>query len=141
MSSGAPWNRPITRILSAGSRPSRRAASPRPSNGSSRTAPMWREGSPHPPSPPARLVFCLHPRPIRGFATLATPDNTDGDHQAKLQDTLGKIELAKRDRDSGRERASWSRRMWKPGFMSKTQADADQSRQESADYSLTKLET
>jgi multidrug resistance efflux pump len=80
-------------------------------------------------------------RPMQGAGFLLACIQPDGDYQGKLQDTLGKVELARGDRDSWLERASWSRRMWKLGFMSKTQADADQSRQESADYSLTKLET
>src|SRR5262249_2216390 len=80
-------------------------------------------------------------RPLQGAGFLLATIQPDGDYQAKLQDTLGKIELARGDRDSWLERASWSRRMWKLGFMSKTQADSDLSRQESAEYSLTKLET
>jgi multidrug resistance efflux pump len=89
----------------------------------------------------AMLSMGPHTRTIEGIAALLAHVQSDGDYQAKLQETLGNIELARGDRDSWLERASWSRRMWKLGFMSKTQADADQSRQESAEYSLTKLET
>jgi multidrug efflux pump subunit AcrA (membrane-fusion protein) len=89
----------------------------------------------------AMLSAGPYTRPIEGIASLLAHIQPDGDYQAKLQEILGNIELARGDRDSWLERASWSRRMWKLGFMSKTQADADQSRQESAEYSLTKLET
>lgn len=89
----------------------------------------------------AMLAMGSHARAIEGVMSLQAHIQPDGDYQAKLQETMGNIELARGDRDSWLERSSWSRRMWKLGFMSKTQADADQSRQESAEYSLTKLET
>jgi HlyD family secretion protein len=79
--------------------------------------------------------------PVQAVAELLAVAKTDGDYQAKLQDTLGKIKLAQSDGDGWLDRASWSRRMWKLGFMSKTQADADQSRLDSAEYSLRKSET
>jgi len=79
--------------------------------------------------------------PSQVVSELLANVKTDGDYQAKLQDTLGKIKLAQSDGDGWLERASWSRRMWKLGFMSKTQSDADQSRLDSAEYSLRKAET
>jgi multidrug efflux pump subunit AcrA (membrane-fusion protein) len=79
--------------------------------------------------------------PFQSVTPLLAVTRAEGDFQAKLEDTLGKIELAQSDRDGWVERASWSRRMWKLGFMSKTQADADQSRVDSSEYTLHKLET
>jgi len=78
---------------------------------------------------------------IQSVSPLLAITKAEGDFQAKLEDNLGKIELAQSDWDGWKERSSWSLRMWKLGFMSKTQADADQSRLESAQYSLHKLET
>jgi HlyD family secretion protein len=83
----------------------------------------------------------FHNRSLTASSLLLASTKSEGDYHAKLQDTLGKIELAQGDRDAWQERAAWSRRMWKLGFMSKTQSDGDQSRLESADYSLRKLET
>jgi HlyD family secretion protein len=78
---------------------------------------------------------------IQSVSSLLAITKAEGDFQAKLEDNLGKIDLAQSDRDGWLERASWSRRMWKLGFMSKTQADADQSRLDSSEYSLNKLAT
>src|SRR6516165_9962400 len=101
----------------------------------------WQDGPEAIAGAVSTLAGGFHTRPMQSIALLLAFIQPDGDYQGKLQDTLGKIELARGDRDSWLERASWSRRMWKLGFMSKTQADSDLSRQESAEYSLTKLET
>jgi multidrug efflux pump subunit AcrA (membrane-fusion protein) len=101
----------------------------------------WQDGPEAIAGAISTLAGGFHTRPIQSVALLLAFIQPDGDYQGKLQDTLGKIELARGDRDSWMERSDWSRRMWKLGYMSKTQADADQSRKESADYSLTKLET
>jgi len=87
------------------------------------------------------LSGCLATSPFQSVSPLLAITKAEGDFQAKLEDNLGKIDLAQSDRDGWQERASWSRRMWKLGFMSKTQSDADQSRLDSAEYSLHKLET
>jgi multidrug efflux pump subunit AcrA (membrane-fusion protein) len=79
--------------------------------------------------------------PRLALSELLASTKSDCDYQADLQDALGKIKLAQSDGDGWLERAAWSRRMWKLGFMSKTQSDADQSRLDSAEYSLRKVET
>jgi multidrug efflux pump subunit AcrA (membrane-fusion protein) len=79
--------------------------------------------------------------PAQAVFELFASNKVDCDYQADLQDALGKIKLAQSDGDGWLERAAWSRRMWKLGFMSKTQADSDQSRLDSAEYSLRKVET
>ena len=63
------------------------------------------------------------------------------EYQQSLEDVLGRIDLAIGDRDAWQERASWSRRMYGLGYVSKTQADSDQSKLDSADYALKKVST
>jgi multidrug efflux pump subunit AcrA (membrane-fusion protein) len=79
--------------------------------------------------------------PALAMSSLLAATSSDGDYQAALQDMLGKIEMAVGDKEGWLDRSSWSRRMYKLGFMSKAQTDSDQSRTDAADYALNKLQT
>lgn len=55
-------------------------------------------------------------------------------------DIEGRIETARSDREMWLDRASWSQRMVKKGFLSRSQAEADRSRLDSADFNLRKVQ-
>jgi hypothetical protein len=65
----------------------------------------------------------------------------EGDYPQALADVEGRIETAKSDHESWKDRAAWSGRMVKKGLMSKVQADADKDRVEGARIALQKVET
>ena len=64
----------------------------------------------------------------------------EGDFVQSLKDVEGRTEIAKSDLESWKDRAGWSRRMWKKGLGSKVQADADESRVDGARINLQKVE-
>lgn len=55
-------------------------------------------------------------------------------------DIEGRIETARSDKEMWLDRASWSQRMAKKGFLSRSQAEADRSRLDSADFNLRKVQ-
>ena len=79
--------------------------------------------------------------PFGTLAPLLAVTKLECDYLAALEDVLGKIDMAIGDRDAWQERASWSKRMYRLGYVSKTQADSDQSKLDSAEYALKKLLT
>jgi HlyD family secretion protein len=64
----------------------------------------------------------------------------EGDYPQAEKDVLGRIQTAKSDLESWKDRAAWSARMVKKGLMSKVQAEADQSKLEAAQIALQKVE-
>lgn len=78
---------------------------------------------------------------VSAFAPLFLSNNADSEYQQALQDVMGRIELAESDRDQWQDRAAWSRRMNSLGLLSKTQADSDQSKLDSAEFALKKVST
>jgi multidrug efflux pump subunit AcrA (membrane-fusion protein) len=63
----------------------------------------------------------------------------EGEYVQKQKDILGRIETAKSDYEQWKDRAAWSRRMVKKGFISQSQADADASREDGARLALEKV--
>ncbi|HYT90356.1 MAG TPA: hypothetical protein VEL76_16740 [Gemmataceae bacterium] len=63
----------------------------------------------------------------------------EGDYVQALKDVEGRIEIARSDLDSWKDRAAWSARMVKKGLMSKVQADADKDRMEGSRIALQKV--
>jgi len=63
-----------------------------------------------------------------------------GEYPQAKKDILGRIETAKSDLESWKDRAAWSARMVKKGLMSKVQAEADQSKLEAAQFALQKVQ-
>jgi HlyD family secretion protein len=57
-----------------------------------------------------------------------------------LDEINGRIEIARSDREQWLDRASWSARMVKKGFLSRSQADSDKARLDSAVISLKNVE-
>jgi HlyD family secretion protein len=62
-----------------------------------------------------------------------------GEYQQSVNDIDGRKKIAESDLEMWRERAAWSKRMMKMKYISRSQADADVSRLESAEISLKKL--
>ncbi len=71
---------------------------------------------------------------------LGGSDKLTSEYLQELNDIEGRIEIARSDRETWLDRASWSQRMVKKGFFSLSQADADQSRLASAEISLRKVQ-
>src|SRR6516225_1073975 len=63
----------------------------------------------------------------------------EGDFPRTLRDLTGRIEIAEADRDIQQDRAAWARRMVKKGYLTKTQADAEQFRLQSNETAVAKL--
>lgn len=63
-----------------------------------------------------------------------------GDYLQTYNDIDGRIEIARSDREQWLDRASWSRRMVKKGYVSRSQAESDEARLASAVISLRKVE-
>lgn len=83
-----------------------------------------------------RICICL----LMGFYLLAGNNASQAqDKSGKLEVLVARIDVATTDRDAWQERAAWSRRMHDLGYVSKAQADSDQSKLESAEYGLKKL--
>ena len=71
---------------------------------------------------------------------LGGSDKLTSEYLQEINDIEGRIEIARSDRETWLDRASWSQRMVKKGFFSLSQADADQSRLASAEISLRKVQ-
>jgi HlyD family secretion protein len=76
----------------------------------------------------------------RDLARLDLKKYKEGDYPQALADVEGRIETAKSDLESWKDRAAWSARMVKKGLMSKVQADADKDRVQGSKIALDKLE-
>jgi multidrug efflux pump subunit AcrA (membrane-fusion protein) len=63
----------------------------------------------------------------------------EGDIEQKRKDVLGRISLAESDLDQWRDRYSWTMRMVKLGYVSVSQAQADEARLRSAQIALEKV--
>src|SRR5262249_41494146 len=61
-----------------------------------------------------------------------------GDYEQAKKDALGLIKTAESDLEQCRDRAAWSDRMVKKGYQTASQAQADQSRMQSAEITLAK---
>jgi multidrug resistance efflux pump len=62
-----------------------------------------------------------------------------GDYVAALKELLGKLEMARSDLDQQVDRAAWARRMVKKGFQTASQAQAEESKEESYRLALRKV--
>ncbi|MBY0527691.1 MAG: efflux RND transporter periplasmic adaptor subunit [Gemmataceae bacterium] len=62
-----------------------------------------------------------------------------GDFPQMLKDVEGRIKVAESDVEQQRDRTAWANRMVKKGYLTLTQAQAEQSRLESYDLSLRKV--
>src|SRR5262249_8592037 len=78
-------------------------------------------------------------RDVRRESAQASDKFTSGYLQT-ISDLEGKIETARSDKETWLDRASWSQRMVKKGYYSRSQADGDQSRLASAEISLRKVQ-
>jgi HlyD family secretion protein len=63
----------------------------------------------------------------------------EGDVPRTLRDLQGRIQIAEADRDIQQDRAAWARRMVKKGYLTQTQADAEQFRLQSNEKAVAKL--
>jgi multidrug resistance efflux pump len=63
----------------------------------------------------------------------------EGDFPRTLRDLKGRIQIAEADRDIQQDRAAWARRMVKKGYLTQTQADAEQFRLQSNESAVAKL--
>jgi multidrug resistance efflux pump len=63
----------------------------------------------------------------------------EGDFPRTLNDLKGRIQIAEADRDIQQDRAAWARRMVKKGYLTQTQADAEQFRLQSNESAVAKL--
>jgi multidrug efflux pump subunit AcrA (membrane-fusion protein) len=63
-----------------------------------------------------------------------------GDYIQALKDVEGRLTTSQADLSDWKDRAAWSKRMWKKGLVSKVQAEADESRVQGATIALGKLE-
>lgn len=69
-----------------------------------------------------------------------SPDKLTSEYLQKLNDIEGKIEIARSDREQSLDRASWSKRMVRKGYISRSQAESDQAKLESYQISLRKVQ-
>lgn len=67
-------------------------------------------------------------------------DRIEGDYLQAYNDVDGRIEIARSSREQWLDRASWSRRMVKRGYVSRSQAESDEALLASADISLKKVQ-
>ncbi len=63
----------------------------------------------------------------------------DGDFWQTRNEILGRLEVARSDLEMWQDRAAWSKRMVLRGFLSRTQAEADEARLRGADINLKKI--
>jgi multidrug resistance efflux pump len=63
----------------------------------------------------------------------------EGDYPQNLKDVNGRIKTAESDLEQQRDRAAWAQRMVKKGYQTVSQAQAEQSKQESLDIALAKV--
>ncbi len=90
-------------------------------------------------TPVERYVPSEFERDVRKESSQAADKFTSGFLQT-ISDLEGKIETARSDKETWLDRASWSQRMVKKGYYSRSQADGDQSRLASAEISLRKVQ-
>jgi len=76
---------------------------------------------------------------VRKELSLAS-DKLTSEYLQALNDIEGRIEIARSDREMWLDRASWSQRMVKRGYFSRSQAEADQSRFSSAEIALRRVQ-
>lgn len=76
---------------------------------------------------------------VRKEMALADDKYTSG-YLQMVSDLEGKIETARSDRETWRDRASWSKLMVMKGYFSRSQAEGDQSRLESMEITLRKMQ-
>lgn len=69
-----------------------------------------------------------------------SPDKLTSEYLQKLNDIEGRIEVARSDREQSLDRASWSKRMVRKGYISRSQAESDQAKLESYQISLRKVQ-
>jgi HlyD family secretion protein len=75
----------------------------------------------------------------RDLAKIDLKKYLQGEYIQNKKDILGQIENAASDYEQWKDRASWSRRMVKKGFISQSQADADSSHEEGSRLALEKV--
>lgn len=63
----------------------------------------------------------------------------EGDFPQSLKDVNGRIKTAESDLEQQRDRAAWAQRMVKKGYQTVSQAQAEQSKQESLEIALAKV--
>lgn len=63
-----------------------------------------------------------------------------GDYLQNFNDIDGRIENARSDREQWLDRATWSRRMVKKGYVSRSQAESDEAKLASAEIALRKVQ-
>lgn len=66
-------------------------------------------------------------------------DQLGGEYIQMRNDLEGKIETARSEREMWLDRAAWSQRMSKRGYMAKSQAEADRMKLESTEFALKKV--
>lgn len=64
----------------------------------------------------------------------------EGDYEQQRKDFLGKIKIAQSNLDMWRERTSWSERMFKLGYYTGSQAQAEQAKKDSSEIELQRLQ-
>jgi HlyD family secretion protein len=75
---------------------------------------------------------------LRGDA--GAVEKATSDFLMTLNDIEGRIQIARSDREMNLDRASWSQRMVKKGYYSRSQSDADQARFDSSEINLRKVQ-
>ena len=73
------------------------------------------------------------------LAKLDLEKYVDGEYLQTRKDILGRMKMAESDKDMQQDRAAWAKRMVKKGYLTASQAEAEQSRLESNDLSLKKV--
>jgi HlyD family secretion protein len=77
---------------------------------------------------------------VRDLAKMDLQKYLEGDYIKTKKDFMGQVEDARSNYEQWQDRAAWSLRMFKKGLVSKSQADADASRRDSALFTLQKAE-
>lgn len=67
-------------------------------------------------------------------------DLIGGDYKQNFNDIDGRIENARSEREQWLDRATWSRRMVKKGYVSRSQAESDEAKLASAEIALRKVQ-
>jgi multidrug resistance efflux pump len=80
---------------------------------------------------------------LAGFVERHRPEfkSLDGEFQQQLDDVNGRIELAEAEHEQWKDKAAYSQRMVIKGYITQSQAQADESRLNGATESLKKLRT
>jgi multidrug resistance efflux pump len=74
------------------------------------------------------------------LATIDLEKYLKGDFPQALKDVEGRIKVAESDLEQQRDRAAWAQRMLKKGYYTVSQADSEQSKLQSLELSLAKVE-